>query len=529
MIKNPILKGFNPDPSICRVGDDYYIATSTFQWFPGVQIYHSKDLANWELVSHPLTRKSQLDMWGTPDSTGVWAPCLSYADGMFWLIYTNVKNRFITKDVINYLVTAPDVRGPWSEPIELNRSGFDPSLFHDRDGRKWLVNMRWGTQYGRNPFSGILLQEYSPEEKKLVGEAKNIFLGTDIRLTEAPHLYFHDGWYYLMTAEGGTGYDHAVTLARSRAIDGPYEVHPQNPMLTSHGTELQECLQKAGHGSIVETPQGEWYLAHLCGRPIPGTNRCVLGRETAIQLVEWRDDGWLYLKQGGNRPYTDVPAPNDAQSDTRPQEMFDDFDAGTLGIDWNTLRIPASDRLLSLTERKGWLRLHGRDSLESEFEQSLVARRQQAFSYDAETKLEFVPENSLQMAGLVCYYNTRNYYYLRVSFDEQSGKYCLGVLSSENGDNSHSMLQDNNVYFDEPRAVELRAEVKPRYLQFYYRFSGDADWMPIGPVYDSSTLSDDFAFGSDFEFTGAFVGLCCQDSMYGGHPADFDWFRYTEH
>ena len=116
-----------------------------------------------------------------------------------------------------------------------------------------------------------------------------------------------------------------------------------------------------------------------------------------------------------------------------------------------------------------------------------------------------------------------------MSFDEQSGKYCLGVLSSENGDNSHSMLQDNNVYFDEPRAVELRAEVKPRCLQFYYRFSGDADWMPIGPVYDSSTLSDDFAFGSDFEFTGAFVGLCCQDSMYGGHPADFDWFRYTEH
>ena len=170
MIRNPILKGFNPDPSICRVGDDYYIATSTFEWFPGVQIHHSRDLVNWRLVKRPLERASQLDMRGNPDSCGVWAPCLSHADGLFWLIYTDVKRldgNF--KDAHNYLVTAPAIAGPWSDPIYLNSSGFDPSLFHDDDGRKWLLNKQWkhatdsvGGRPRGTAFDGILAQEYDP-------------------------------------------------------------------------------------------------------------------------------------------------------------------------------------------------------------------------------------------------------------------------------------------------------------------------------------------------------------------------------
>lgn len=529
MIQNPILKGFNPDPSICRVGKDCYIATSTFQWFPGVQIYHSTDLEHWKLIAHPLSRVSQLDMLGTPDSTGVWAPCLSYCDGLFYLIYSNLRNRLHSKDVVNYLVTAADVCGEWSDPIELNCSGFDPSLFHDDDGRKWFVNMKWGTQHGRNPFAGIYLQEYSPKEKKLVGELRNIFAGSPLGLTEAPHLYKHDGWYYLMTAEGGTGYDHAMTLARSRKIAGPYEIHPQNPVLTSKGTELQKCLQKAGHASLVETEAGEWYIAHLCGRPIPGTNRCVLGRETALQKVEWHSDGWLYLSHGTNRPLTQVPAPSGCEpSEADERDMIDHFDSLTLDINWNTLRIPASPRILSLNARKGYLRLFGRESLESTYEQSLIARRQQSYSYTAETCMEFKPETSLHMAGLVCYYDTINYYYLRMSFDEASQKYCLGVLASMNADLSASMPQDDNVYFDKWSKVYLKAEVAPRSLQFFYRFSEAEEWQKIGPVYDSSTLSDDYAFSFDMQFTGAFVGLCCQDSLYGGHPSDFAYFKYHE-
>ncbi|REJ13534.1 MAG: glycoside hydrolase 43 family protein, partial [Paenibacillaceae bacterium] len=173
-IHNPVLRGFNPDPSILRVGDDYYIATSTFEWFPGVQIHHSRDLRHWRLAARPLERRSQLDMLGNPDSGGIWAPCLSYADGLFHLVFTDVKSHVGPfKDTHNYLVTAPSIEGPWSEPIYLNSSGFDPSLFHDDDGRKWLVNMIWDYRKGKNKFAGIALQEYSPEQKRLVGPIRN--------------------------------------------------------------------------------------------------------------------------------------------------------------------------------------------------------------------------------------------------------------------------------------------------------------------------------------------------------------------
>jgi xylan 1,4-beta-xylosidase len=194
MIQNPILPGFNPDPSICRVGDDFYIATSTFEWYPGVQIHHSRDLANWQLVARPLARASLLDMRGNPDSCGIWAPSLSWADGRFWLVYTDVK-RFegSFKDAHNYIVTAPEITGPWSERAYANSSGFDPSLFHDDDGRKWFVNMLWnhrGGSVGGRPkapaFDGILLQEWDAARQCLVGPVENIYRGTARGLVEGP-------------------------------------------------------------------------------------------------------------------------------------------------------------------------------------------------------------------------------------------------------------------------------------------------------------------------------------------------------
>lgn len=165
-ITNPVLKGFNPDPSICRAGEDYYMAVSTFEWFPGVQIYHSKDLVHWRLAARPLQKTSQLDMKGNPDSGGVWAPCLSYADGQFWLIYSDIKvvdGPF--KDGHNYLVTADEVDGEWSDPVRLNSSGFDPSLFHDPSGKKYVLNMLWDHREKHHSFAGIALQEYSVSEK----------------------------------------------------------------------------------------------------------------------------------------------------------------------------------------------------------------------------------------------------------------------------------------------------------------------------------------------------------------------------
>jgi xylan 1,4-beta-xylosidase len=523
-IHNPILRGFNPDPSILRVGDDYYIATSTFEWFPGVQLHHSRDLVNWQLLGRPLSRRSQLDMLGNPDSGGVWAPHLSYCDGLFYLIYTDVKTwgaREPFKDAHNYLVTAPDIRGPWSEPVYLNSSGFDPSLFHDTDGRKWLLNMVWDHRKGKHPFGGILLQEFDPVAGKLVGPIRNIFKGTPIRVTEGPHLLRRDGFYYLVTAEGGTTYEHAVTVARSRQLEGPYEVHPDNPLLTSHGRPDLE-LQKAGHGSLVETQTGEWYLAHLCGRPLEPLGRCNLGRETALQKLSWPEGEWPRLEGGGNAPRVRVPAPALPAHPFPAESERDDFGAPSLGPHWQTLRAPHDESWLSLGERPGFLRLRGRESLISRHRQSLVARRLQAHVAEAETCLEFEPETFQQLAGLVAYYQTNNWVYLRLSRDERLGK-SLNILSCDQGAYDEALTEDISV--EGARRVYLKVTFARETFRFAYATEPGA-WREIGPRFDAGKLSDDYCQG--LSFTGTFIGLCAQD-LSGRHKhADFGYFSYRE-
>ncbi len=261
-IKNPILPGFNPDPSLLRVGDNFYIANSTFEWFPGVQIHHSRDLIHWRLLTHALNSRAHLEMAGITNSGGIWAPCLSFDQGTFYLIYTVVRHKDgAYKDCPNFLVTSKDILGPWSTPIFLNSSGFDPSLFHDSDGRKWFVNVLWDHRKGKNQFGGILLQEFDLITQKLVGPISNIFKGTPLGVTEGSHLYKRGEYYYLLTAEGGTKWDHAVTMARSKSLLGPYDVDPQNPMLTSRGMPLLE-LQKSGHASLVD-PLGSGQTVRL--------------------------------------------------------------------------------------------------------------------------------------------------------------------------------------------------------------------------------------------------------------------------
>lgn len=525
-IENPILRGFHPDPSIIRVQEDYYIATSTFEWFPGVQIYHSRDLKNWELVARPLSRVSQLDLAGVPDSGGVWAPCLSYSDGVYYLVYTVVKSvDGLYKDTHNYLVTATDICGDWSEPVYLNSEGFDPSLFHDTDGRKWLVNMTWDMRRGKTCFGGIQLREYSPAQRRLVGESRLIFAGTELGITEGPHLYHVNGYYYLFTAEGGTHFGHALTVARSKTIEGPYEADPGNPVLTSRD-DVTLPLQRAGHADLVETQTGEWYIVHLAGRPIPTKGRCILGRETCLQKAVWTADGWLRLANGSNKPDMLVPAPDIAPHPYPPASSKDDFDMPQLDIQYQTLRIPADDRILSLTERPGFLRLRGRESLSSQFVQSLVARRQQAFCCRAETKLLFEPETFKQMAGLVCYYDTRNYYYVYLTCEEGFGT-ALNMICNVNWQYRYPLEQPVAIPYG--AACFLRAEIAYDQLQFFYSLNGDL-WRPIGPRLDHSTLSDEacMAPGVFGCFTGAFIGMCCQDLSGAGKCADFDYFTYCE-
>ena len=527
-IQNPILKGFNPDPSIVRVADDYYIATSTFEWYPGVQIHHSRDLIHWRLATRPLNRASQLDLRGNGDSCGVWAPCLTYSDGLFWLVYSDVKRREGNfKDVHNYLVTAPRIEGPWSDPVYLNSSGFDASLFHDDDGRKWLVNLVWDHRARPTKFGGILLQEYDVPAKRLVGQTHNIFPGSPLGKTEGPHLYKRGDFYYLVTAEGGTGYGHAVTMARSKTITGPYELHPQWHIVTSRGFP-DAGLQRAGHGDIVETQTGETYLVHLAGRPIAGLQRCPRGRETAIQKMQWDDDGWLRLCGAPQEPQMQVPAP-DLPCHRFPEEPIrHDFDSKTLPLVFQWLRTPFPERIFTLDARAGHLRLIGRESIGSSFEQSLVARRQTSLAYQAETVVDAHPQNYQQMAGLIAYYNRCAFHYLALTFDDVAGT-CLQVFSCAGdwpvGNLTVPLEQPVAVPADQP--VRLRVDVHDCALRFFYAI-GTGAWTRIGPVNDASLLSDEVGQGDHGNFTGAFVGMAAHDVSGQAMTADFDYFEYQD-
>ncbi|OHB51679.1 MAG: beta-xylosidase [Planctomycetes bacterium GWF2_42_9] len=523
MIENPILRGFNPDPSIVLVNDDYYIATSTFEWFPGVAIHHSKDLVNWELACYALNSTKYIDLRGNPTSGGVWAPCLTYSDGLFYLVYSDVKHfAGPYKDVHNYLITAKDINGPWSEPVYLNSSGFDPSMFHDDDGKKWLLNMLWDFRYERSDvFAGIIIQQYDPNTKKLIGPITNIFKGSSLGVTEGPHIYKLNGYYYLMTAEGGTGQGHAVTLARSKNLLGPYEIQPDNPVLTARNTP-DSPLTRAGHASLVQTQTDQWYMVHLCGRPIKkdGKDRCVMGRETAIQKVKWSDDGWLHLENNTNLPQVIVPAPDLPLHPFAAEPARENFDSKILNKHFSTLRVPPDESWLSLAQRPGWLRIYGRESLGSKHRQSMVARRITSLNSTAETYVEFEPKTFQQAAGLICIYDTQNYYYIKVTNYDNVGK-CVTVCTSINDEYKELSSQ---VFPLTEKGCFLKAEIDYDKLYLSYSFNGK-QWNRINETFDITTLSDEAC--NEGSFTGAFVGICVQDLAWTKLSADFDFFEYN--
>ena len=549
MIHNPILKGFHPDPSIVRVGEDYYIATSTFEWWPGIRLHHSTDLVHWELIEYPLNRTSQLDLRGVGASQGVWAPCLTYDKGIFYLLYTVVTAFYCNMyDTNNYLVTATDIHGPWSEPIALNNFGFDPSLFHDDDGRKYMVSMVTDHRVPKKYVGRLVLQEYDPVQKKMTGPVKDIYRADKIFL-EGPHIFKRNGWYYLFSADTGTGELHGQTIQRSRDIWGPYEMYKADFMERTADNEAYSILtsrhhenillQKSGHCDLVETPEGEWYAVHLCGRAsdrrnpadavrFAGARRYMLGRETAIQKMKWTEDDWLVMEDGSTEPkeYVEEPAGNHSTKEPITEEgressgaaVRDDFNTPVLDPDYQSLRIPMTEHYLSLTERVGYLRMYGRSGLSSKFSQTLIARRLTEYDMEISTKLEFEPEVFKQMAGLILMYDTDNYLYLHVSRDEDCGK-CIALLKAEN--KKYEYLTDYLPVFS-GLPIYLKADMRNGYFTFSYRLEG-SDWQTIAENIDGSFMSDEAC--TEGWFTGAMAGICCQDLTGFGKYADFDWFE----
>lgn len=539
MIKNPIIPGFNPDPCICRKGEDYYLAVSTFEWMPGLPIYHSRDLKNWELYTHVLTDDEKVDLKKLPSAKGIWAPCLTYCEeeDLFYVVY-GVMNSMNARyfDVDNFVITAKDIKGPWSEPVYLHSSGFDASMFHDDDGRKYLVALEWETREGYEKPGAICMVEYDPVKKEIKGYPKRIWRGgTDRGCIEAPHLTKKNGFYYIMCAEGGTGYNHCVTMGRATDVWGPYEKDPENPILTSVPGESYErhnpdhlkpkyynpesVLQKAGHGSYVETPDGEVYMVYHTSRPFVPELCCTLGRETAIQKMFWTEDGWLRSASGSNLAEEETPESSLPECVLPKVPEFDDFDSETLGNWYYAPRIMPG-RFADVKARPGYVRIRGQESRTSLNKVSILARKLTSVYVRITTKMEFTPLVHQHSAGLILYYDNMNYINLRKYYSETLGGSALSIIHLENGVkteflNTRIPVEDCPIY--------MRLWIQGRKSWFEWSYDGET-YTKIGRVFDTAKFSDEYCqYG---EFTGTMVGLTCADRVRHQHYADFDFFEY---
>ncbi len=296
-IRNPILPGFSPDPSVCRVGRDFYLVTSSFAFFPGLPVFHSRDLRHWECIGHVIDRPGMVPLDGRDLSGGLWAPTLREHDGVFFLICAHARAG-------DFVCTAGDPAGPWSEPHWIpGAPGIDPSLFWDEDGRCYLT----GNDWSRGPCH-IWGCGFDPEAFRLIGEPKELWRGAlrDCHAPEAPHLYKKDGRYYLLIAEGGTGFYHAVTIARSESPLGEYRGYPGNPILTHRHLGTAAGITCTGHGDLVQTQDGKWFMVLLGCRPEKG--RTLLGRETFLAQVDWSGE-WPVVSPGAGRVTETVPDP----------------------------------------------------------------------------------------------------------------------------------------------------------------------------------------------------------------------------
>lgn len=541
MVENPILRGFHPDPCLCRAHGRYYLATSTFQWLPGVSLYASDDLVRWECVGGALTG---LDLRGVPDSAGVWAPDLTFdaESGRFWLTYTVCRQiDGIFKDVSNYVVTAENIEGPWSEPVFVNASGFDPGFYHE-GGRHYVLNPQWDPRPlpGHHRFSGLILQEFSLEEG-LLGEARQVLGNEDAVnwLREGPHIMRHDGWYYIACAEGGTGRRHRIRMARSRELWGPYEVCPE-PLVCAWCADTP--LRKAGHGNFVEGPDGSWYVCHLTSRYLPRRDGAPhvydehedglspLGRETALQRVVW-EDGWPRLAGGGITPRLDTGLAGEPCRERRYETHFSS--EGGLEQLWREeWLVPRAIDPARVTLTAEGLVLAGGDSPSSLFDQSLLVRRATSFSWRAETTLGFGPRHYNQSAGLMCAYDTRAFAYCCLGWDEARQTRVIDVLACDNGEFTMPLGEAARVVVpDAVREVTLAVEVHNYDLALAYSFDGGApapllgaDGVPL--VLDASVMSDEHVRG--WSYTGIVVGVTCVDLFDKSTSARFSHFAYED-
>ena len=510
--RNPILPGFYPDPSICRAGDDYYLVTSTFEYFPGLPIFHSRDLVHWQQIGHVLDRPSQLPLDGIRPSAGLYAPTIRYHNGVFYVINTLVDGPSKSG---NFIVTATDPAGPWSEPYWLeNAPGFDPSLFFDEDGQVWFVGNQMAHKSQFEGHTEIWVQKLDLQTMRLIGAPCMIWDGA-VRgavWSEAPHLYKIDGRYYLLTAEGGTAHHHAVVIARSDTITGPYEGNRGNPILTHRHLGLDYPIVGTGHADLVQTQTGEWWMVLLAMRPYGGYYYN-LGRETFLAPVRW-EDGWPIVSAGTGRVEFTYPAPNLPEHDWPTAPARDDFDRPKLAPQWFFLRTPRGD-FWSLTDRSGYLRLWLRPQHLAELSNpSFVGRRQQHIQFSAQTLMEFTPQAAHECAGLVLIQNNKFHFRFVVTRTDRTVIRFIKCAAGKEEVLAEQPIAAGRIY--------LKVEAYEQAYNFYAANAPD-QWQPIAKDVDGRLLSTPIAGG----FVGAVIALyASSNGQRSTNIADFDWFDY---
>jgi alpha-N-arabinofuranosidase len=508
-LSNPVLPGSHPDPSVCRVGPDYYLVTSTFEYFPGLPIYHSRDLVHWRLLGHVLDRPSQLPLQGVPASGGLYAPTIRHHDGVFYAVCTLVHG---TRESGNFVVTATDPAGEWSEPQWLPEAdGFDPSLFFDDDGRAWWTATREvrGGQPGRTE---VWLREFDPVRLKLIGDERVLWRGAmhDAVWLEAPHLYKVDGQYVLLCAEGGTDFEHSVVVATADEVTGPYRSSRLNPVLTHRHLGRDHPIAATGHADLVRTQHGQWYAVLLATRPYGGYYYN-LGRETFIVPVSWEDGGPVF-SPGTGRVESEYDVPDLPAHPWPETGQTDDFDAPELDPAWMFLRTP-EEEFWSLTERPGHLRLRVRpESVTGLVTPSMVVRRQQHQNFHASCVLDFAPAGPGEAAGLVLLQNNDHHVRLLLGADRE-----VTLVRRVRG--REEVLARTRLG---EGPVRLCVEAVGQEHQALVA-AGTETWRLLGEPFDGRVLSTQAAGG----FTGVHIGLyATADGAPSTSFADFDSFTY---
>jgi len=506
--RNPILSGFYPDPTICRQGEDYYLATSSFAYYPGVPLFTSRDLVHWTQLGHVLTRPSQLNLDSAGVSRGIFAPSLSCRPGRLWMITTLVDREG------NFLVTATNPAGPWSDPVWLEFDGIDPSLFFDDDGKVYVVNngLPDGPQLYGQGHRAIWIQEYDTTARRMVGPRRMIVNGgVDISRhpvwIEAPHIFRKDGSYYLICAEGGTAEQHSEVVFRSRSVMGPYEPGPVNPILTQRHLDPSrpDPVWTAGHADFVATQNGEWWAVFLATRPYRDYLYNI-GRETFLLPVEWRD-GWPVILTGmASVPY--VHRRPNLPPDSRPGSALsgnfterDDFDALDLRPSWVVLRTPR-EPWYDATSTPGWLTVQARAApLEGLEQPSFIARRQQHHYMTATTKLRYTPLAEGDRAGLVAFHNSNHFYFLGVT---QAGGQRVVRLEQRagQGNGGRTVVSATAPLQPEDSTIYLRIEARGGSYDFSFATRPDA-WLLLKGDADGTILSSKVAGG----FVGTMLGM----------------------